>query len=190
MQATTADCESQSAHPIKKKRKMVSKINTDDDKKMEIAFDILQKTAMKSDFNNDELASYGTFIANKLRKYNEGTKNYVQHLISNILFSADQGEFNYPRGYSQHYRDNYRNETSRGYNTASTSNESFVSQNRSCDSNTDRIFSIEETIAAATSNEVRGPSRAGEADTDGGDTQDSSNFDMMSHISDYLNDLN
>ncbi|CAH2062575.1 unnamed protein product, partial [Iphiclides podalirius] len=36
MQATTADCESQSAHPIKKKRKMESKTNTDDDNKMEM----------------------------------------------------------------------------------------------------------------------------------------------------------
>lgn len=34
-------------------------------------------------------------MANKLRSYSKTTKIHVQHYISNILFSADRGEYDY-----------------------------------------------------------------------------------------------
>ena len=43
----------------------------------------------------DECEAYGMFLANKLRSNSKTTKIHVQHYISNILFSADRGEYEY-----------------------------------------------------------------------------------------------
>lgn len=62
---------------------------------MRSAFDTLQKSANSLNTMNYEFGTFGMFVANKLRKYTENTKNHVQHMISNILYSADKGEFDY-----------------------------------------------------------------------------------------------
>jgi hypothetical protein len=42
-----------------------------------------------------ECESFGLYVTNKLKTYSSHTRNYAQHLISDILFSADQGEYEY-----------------------------------------------------------------------------------------------
>lgn len=65
---------------------------------MTSAFDILKNASKKNDgmpSTIGECESFGLFVQNKLKNYSSRTRNYVQHLISNILFSADQGEYEY-----------------------------------------------------------------------------------------------
>lgn len=61
------------------------------------AFSILKGAAQRKEnvaqSNIDECDSFGLFITNKLKSYTRLTRSKVQHLISNILFSADQGEY-------------------------------------------------------------------------------------------------
>lgn len=42
----------------------------------------------------DECASFGMFVGNKLRNYSFYTRSAVQHAISDILFNADMGYYN------------------------------------------------------------------------------------------------
>lgn len=54
----------------------------------------------------DDSQMYANFIASKFRAYSQRTKNALQHKISNLLFQADNGDFEY-----------YRQSTSYGYST-------------------------------------------------------------------------
>ncbi|XP_045778182.1 uncharacterized protein LOC123880952 [Maniola jurtina] len=64
---------------------------------MHSTFQILQDfTSAKS----DECTTFGKFITEKLKTYSHNTRACVQHHISNILFSADRGEYEYM--YQQH----------------------------------------------------------------------------------------
>ncbi|XP_063384890.1 uncharacterized protein LOC134671000 [Cydia fagiglandana] len=55
---------------------------------------------------SDDSQIYANFIASKMRTYSQRTKNSLQHQISNLLFQADNGYFEYyqdyqgPHGYS------------------------------------------------------------------------------------------
>lgn len=53
----------------------------------------LKPTCANKRFSRDDSTIYGEHIAAKHRKYNEHTKNVVEHLISNILFNADMGKY-------------------------------------------------------------------------------------------------
>lgn len=61
------------------------------------AYKILQQAAQKQDTPVkpviDEFESFGLFVSNKLKNYSRSTRNIVQHHISNILFNADQGQY-------------------------------------------------------------------------------------------------
>lgn len=78
---------------VKKAKKVVQ--STED--MMTSAFSILKGAAQRKEnvaqSNIDECDSFGLFITNKLKSYTRLTRSKVQHLISNILFSADQGEY-------------------------------------------------------------------------------------------------
>lgn len=77
-------------HPDAPQRKK-TKVDESDDK-MHSTFHILQDfTSVKS----DESTTFGKFITEKLKTYSQNTRACVQHHISNILFSADRGEYEY-----------------------------------------------------------------------------------------------
>ncbi|XP_066991392.2 uncharacterized protein [Anabrus simplex] len=62
------------------------------------AFEILKTSSKRSEImasSMGECESFGLYVTNKLKNYSSHTRNYVQHLISNILFSADRGEYEY-----------------------------------------------------------------------------------------------
>ncbi|XP_069696033.1 uncharacterized protein [Periplaneta americana] len=63
---------------------------------MQSAFEISKTSSKRNEimpFTMGECESFGLFVTNKLKNYSSNTRNYAQHLISNILFRADQGEF-------------------------------------------------------------------------------------------------
>lgn len=58
----------------------------------EEAYEILQET-VKSRSLRDASTIYGEHIATKHRSYSQHTKNVIEHLIGNILFRADMGQY-------------------------------------------------------------------------------------------------
>jgi hypothetical protein len=57
------------------------------------AFTRLTSSAAAAASSDDECRSFGNLIANKLRNYSSRTRNTVQHEISNMIFAANQGNF-------------------------------------------------------------------------------------------------
>ncbi|VEN62484.1 unnamed protein product [Callosobruchus maculatus] len=79
--------------PQKKKR---ASINPDEI--MRSTLDILQRNTDQSSsslHNLGECDAFGAYVASKLRSYSRQTRIYVEHQVSNILFSADCGEYEY-----------------------------------------------------------------------------------------------
>lgn len=79
--------------PAKKK-----KVAINPDEIMASTYDLLKKKSEQTQpitQRMDECDSFGVFVSNKLRSYSNTTRPYVQHHISNILFSADRGEYEY-----------------------------------------------------------------------------------------------
>jgi hypothetical protein len=78
---------------------------------MQSAFEILQTSSKRNETMPSavgECESFGLYVTNKLKTYSSHTRNYAQHLISNILFSADQGDYEYGcRGGSNKMYPNY-----------------------------------------------------------------------------------
>ena len=67
------------------------------DEMLEKAFTILTSSAAAAaSADDDECQSFDSFISNKLRDYLPRGRNQVQHEISNIIFTADQGHFDVP----------------------------------------------------------------------------------------------
>jgi hypothetical protein len=79
--------------PVPPKRKTKRKNTEECDEMLEKAFTILTSSAAAAATADDECRSFGSFISNKLRNYLPCTRNKVQHEISNIIFTADQGHF-------------------------------------------------------------------------------------------------
>ncbi|RLU25089.1 hypothetical protein DMN91_003181 [Ooceraea biroi] len=64
------------------------------------AFGVLKSVSSSS---NDEIKSFLSFIENKMKRYNEHTKNIVQQAICEIVFKADNGYYeNYFGNYYPH----------------------------------------------------------------------------------------
>lgn len=81
--------------PSKKRKKAVA---PSPEEIMASTFNILKKKTEQMESTShklDECEAFGIFLANKLRSYSKKTKIHVQHYISNILFSADRGEYDY-----------------------------------------------------------------------------------------------
>jgi hypothetical protein len=78
---------------------------------MQSAFEILKTSSKRNEImpsTMGECGSFGLYVTNKLKNYSSHTRNYAQHLISNILFSADQGEYEHGyRGESNTMYSNY-----------------------------------------------------------------------------------
>lgn len=88
------------------------------DEIMTSAFKILKTSAERNQSvptnskSPDECETYGAFIGNKLRLYTPRTRSYVQHHFSQILFNADQGQYEYTP--DQYYQGTY---SGYGYST-------------------------------------------------------------------------
>lgn len=56
------------------------------------AYSILKQTVENRN-HRDESAIFGEHVANKHRKYNQHTRSIVEHLIADIFFKADMGDY-------------------------------------------------------------------------------------------------
>lgn len=65
------------------------------------AFGILKSASTSLSKEPDEISSFLTLVGNKLRRYNDHTKNMVQQAICEVIFRADNGY------YEQSYLGNY-----------------------------------------------------------------------------------
>lgn len=77
--------QSKSTQPKQRKRKIQA---TSEDTRLEQAFSILKSSAER-----DASDIYGEHIAMKLKSYGKRTQSVVQHLINNVLFNADMGQY-------------------------------------------------------------------------------------------------
>lgn len=57
------------------------------------AFGVLKSVSASSSNAHDEIKSFLSFVENKMRKYNEPTKNIVQQAICELIFKADTGYY-------------------------------------------------------------------------------------------------
>lgn len=64
-------------------------MNTDDSSEQEKSFHNVPETTTSTDL----YFSYGQYIANELRKYDQHTLSYVKQAISNVIFEADIGKY-------------------------------------------------------------------------------------------------
>ncbi|KAL1516253.1 hypothetical protein ABEB36_000172 [Hypothenemus hampei] len=60
--------------------------------RLDEAYSLMKETvAKKSNKTSDVI--FGQYVASKMEKYSDRSKNIVQHLINNILFEADMGRY-------------------------------------------------------------------------------------------------
>lgn len=107
--------------PAKKRKKAVV---PSPEEIMASTYNILKKKTEQTESTShkiDECEAFGIFLANKLRCYSKTTKIHVQHYISNILFSADRGEYDYVGMNTNNYY-------SQGYSTRTISRASPMPQ--------------------------------------------------------------
>lgn len=107
--------------PAKKRKKAVV---PNPEEIMASTYNILKKKTEQTESTShkiDECEAFGIFLANKLRSYSKTTKIHVQHYISNILFSADRGEYDYVGMNTNNYY-------SQGYSTRTISRASPMPQ--------------------------------------------------------------
>jgi hypothetical protein len=76
----------------------------------------IQPQSVRSDGLDDESNYFSKFICSKMTKYSEHTRNAVQRAITDIIFKADQGYYDYNTDYNQHHQYQYHG----GYNTVQT----------------------------------------------------------------------
>ncbi|KOB79102.1 Uncharacterized protein OBRU01_01061, partial [Operophtera brumata] len=70
------------------------KISVRDDSEMEVQFALgTQHRPTTSQHNEDEIKYFSNFIASKMMKYSEATKNAVQQAICEVIFKADQNYY-------------------------------------------------------------------------------------------------
>lgn len=59
-----------------------------------VAFSV-SRSSVEGTENEDECVTYGKYIGQKLKRYTTRTKCAVQHAISEVIFKADQGLYEY-----------------------------------------------------------------------------------------------
>lgn len=72
----------------------------DDDSKLTMAINLLKKSAGMA---SDSLTSFGIHIANEIRKFDKKTQTHVKFAISNIIYQAELGKYDYTSFENNHF---------------------------------------------------------------------------------------
>lgn len=82
-----------------REKQMKNKTKTDDEQQEAFA---IMKTIFQNKMERDGFHIFGELVSNKLRNLKtEYARNTVEHMISNILFEANMGKYDYPPQYPQ-----------------------------------------------------------------------------------------